>query len=75
MTIAVPFPEKSPPGYDYVLDEPKFDPAKHLALEKPKSILMLSDLGYPEEEIATKATPVAASSPFRVLSDLSLIHI
>ena len=30
---------------------------------------MLADLGYTDEDIAGKATPVAASAPFRMLSD------
>ena len=69
MSKTVPFPKDSPPGYQYLIDEPSFDAAKHLALEMPKEILMLSDLGYSADEIKGKATPVAASSPFRVLSD------
>lgn len=69
MGVAVPFPATQPPGYSWLDSEPSFDPAKHLQLEAPDEIVMLSDLGYSAEEIATKATPVAASSPFRVLSD------
>ena len=69
MGIAVPFPETLPAGYDWFDDEPVFDPARHLQLEDPTEILMLADLGYRAEEIAAKATPVAASSPFRLLSD------
>lgn len=30
---------------------------------------MLADLGYSKSEIATKATPVAATEPFQLLSD------
>lgn len=69
MGIAVPFPTTSPIGYEWLDDEPTFDPAVHLQLEAPNDIVMLADLGYTAAEIATKATPVAASSPFRVLSD------
>ncbi|NDH89172.1 MAG: hypothetical protein EBY61_11300, partial [Actinobacteria bacterium] len=69
MGIAVPFPETQPPGYAWLEDEPVFDPGRHLQLEAPAEILFLADLGYDEAEIATKATPVAASSPFRMLSD------
>jgi hypothetical protein len=69
MGIAVPFPETQPPGYAWLDDEPGFDPARHLQLEEPADIVLLADLGYTEDEIATKATPVAASSPFRMLSD------
>lgn len=69
MAIAVPFPDLQPPGYAWFDGEPTFDPAQHLQLEAPAEIVMLADLGYDEAEIATKATPVAASSPFRILSD------
>ncbi len=69
MGVAVPFPTELPPGYEWLDDEPAFDPAAHLQLEAPSDIVMLADLGYEADEIATKATPVAASSPFRVLSD------
>ena len=68
MGIAVPFPTEQPAGYVWLDDEPAFEPARHLQLEAPNEILMLADLGYSETEIATKATPVAASTPFRVLS-------
>lgn len=67
--VAVPFPNAQPAGYTWLDDEPEFDPATHLQLEDPRDVVMLADLGYGEDEIATKATPVAASSPFRVLSD------
>jgi hypothetical protein len=69
MTVAIPFPESLPHGYEWFDDEPDFDPATHLQLEQPTDIVMLADLGYGEAEIATKATPMAASSPFRLLSD------
>ena len=69
MGIAVQFPETLPTGYEWLDDEPMFDPERHLQLEAPAEILMLADLGYTEDEIATKATPVAVSSPFRILSD------
>lgn len=69
MGVAIPFPAQLPTGYEWFDDEVSFDPALHLALEEPTSILTLADLGYEADEIATKATGVAASSPFRVLSD------
>lgn len=69
MSVAVPFPSSQPPGYDWLPDEPSFDPDRHLALTEPDSLLMLADLGYSDDDIAPTATPVAASSPFRVLSD------
>ena len=69
MGIAVPFPSAQPTGYEWLEDEPAFEPAKHLQLEAPDHLVMLADLGYEADEISTKATPVAASAPFRVLSD------
>ena len=69
MALAVPFPTTQPDGYEWLDDEPVFDPARHLQLEAPDQIVLLADLGYTDAEIATKATPVAASSPFRLLSD------
>lgn len=69
MGIAVPFPETQPPGYQWLDGERPFDPAIDLQLEAPSEVIMLTDLGYDEAEIASKATPVAASTPFRVLSD------
>ena len=69
MGVAVPFPRTQPAGYEWFDDEPVFDPSRHLQLEEPDEVVMLADLGYEHDEIITKATPVAASSPFRVLSD------
>lgn len=66
---AVPFPEERPSGYDWFDDEPKFDPAVHLALESPTSKQYLIEFGYSDEVVKTKASPVAVSSPFRILSD------
>ncbi|NNE96704.1 MAG: hypothetical protein HKN24_11820 [Acidimicrobiales bacterium] len=69
MGVAIPFPTDQPPGYEWLDDEPTFDPKIHLQLEAPTEVVMLADLGYSPAEINSKATPVAASSPFRVLSD------
>ena len=69
MAIAIPFPETVPQGYAPLTDEPTFDPERHLQLEEPESIATLRDLGYAESECEGKATAIAASSPFRVLSD------
>ena len=35
-----------PNGYAALENEPEFDPAIHLALEKPETLYSLSDLGY-----------------------------
>ena len=69
MGVTVAFPSTLPAGYAWLEDEVPFDPARHLALEAPECITLLSELGYEADEIARKATPVAASTPFRVLSD------
>lgn len=68
-SAAIPFPDQFPDDYQWLPGEPEFDPAKHLALQPPDTICYLSELGYSEAEISTKATPVAASSPFQVLSE------
>ena len=67
--VAVPFPDTQPKGYERLLEEPVFDPARDLALEFPAETVMLSELGYSPDVIGSKATPFAVSSPFRVLSD------
>lgn len=68
MANAVRFPTRQPEGYTWIDDEPLFDPSIHLELEQPSEIVLLSDLGYDDAEIERTATPVALSSPFRVLS-------
>ena len=65
----MPFPTESPDGYVWFDDEPAFDPQRHLHLQQPDDVLTLADLGYTPDEIAGKATTIAATSPFRVLSD------
>ena len=69
MTTAVPFPVERPPGYAWLSDEPVFDPAVHLALGEPPATRSLAEFGYTPDEIEPTATPVAASEPFRVLSE------
>ncbi|SVA39557.1 uncharacterized protein METZ01_LOCUS92411, partial [marine metagenome] len=68
MSIAIPFPEELPEGYQWLSGEPPFDPAKHLSLEFPRQTLSLEDLGYAPEDIREKATTFGASEPFRILS-------
>ena len=68
MTAAVlPFAPQ-PPGFDWLDDEPAFDPSLHLQLEIPAVVRTLDEFGYSDSEIAATATPVAATSAFRVLS-------
>jgi len=66
---AIPFPEELPAGFEWFKNEPAFDPSVHLALEMPDTIRHLQEFGYSDEEISRKATSVAVSSPFRILSD------
>ena len=68
-TAAIPFPQQLPSGFQWFEDEPAFDPAVHLALEMPESVTHLQEFGYSDEEVSRKATSVAVSSPFRILSD------
>ena len=69
MHTALPFPATQPPGYEWLVDEPTFDPDRHLAIEEPAFVRSLEEFGYAAEEIEPTATPVAVSAPFRVLSD------
>ena len=52
---AIPFPKERPMGYEWFDDEPVFDPARHLALEKPQHIQYLTEFGYTCDEIDTNA--------------------
>ena len=68
MTVAVAFPPDQPPGYEWLDNEPTFDPNVHLALEPPAGVTMLAELGYDPPGIDGTATGMAASAPFRILS-------
>lgn len=68
-SAAIPFPDGQPVGYAWFDDEPMFDPAIHLQLETPATKQYLREFGYSDDVIASKASPVAVSSPFRILSD------
>ena len=57
-----------PSGYAALENEPEFDPAIHLALEKPETLYSLSDLGYTGETLESAPAKFAATSVFRVLS-------
>ncbi len=64
-----PFPNSMPKGYQALVDEPVFEPARHLALEAPAHIWTLADFGYGGDVIAATPSRVAAAGPFRLLSD------
>lgn len=63
------FPTVVPEGYPPLADEPLFDPARHLALEMPDTVVTLAELGYSDEEIAACPSSLGITSCFRVLSD------
>lgn len=65
----LPFPSAKPDAYIRLQDEPPFNPAQHLALEKPAQTTTLAALGYSEEEINASPSPVALTSAFRIFSD------
>ncbi|MEH2395695.1 MAG: hypothetical protein V7K21_29945 [Nostoc sp.] len=63
------FPQCSPSGYEYLPDEPIYNPQHHLALEKPTKIYRLDEFGYEESIIAKFPTNLAITSPIRLLSE------
>ncbi len=63
------FPAVHPDGFPKLTDEPQFDPAKHLQIEAPESVLSLKDLGYSDAEVADCPTDFGVTSIFRILSD------
>jgi hypothetical protein len=69
LSAPLPFPRELPPTYAAIPNEPAFDPARHLALEPPRNVWRLSDLGYTAADIAECASEVAVAGPFRLLSE------
>jgi len=69
LSAPLPFPRELPPTYAAIPNEPTFDPARHLALEPPRNVWRLSDLGYTAAEIGECASEVAVAGPFRLLSE------
>jgi hypothetical protein len=67
--LPLSFPTTRPAGLPEFEDEPRYDPAVHLALVPPTERLTLAELGYTAEEIAQCPSPIAISGPFRLLSD------
>ena len=76
LTSTLKFPHRSPDGYTYLEDEAIYQPDKHLALESPENIWLLKDFGYDQLVIDSCASPVAVTSPFRLLSDegIEVLH-
>jgi hypothetical protein len=63
------FPQELPPTYQPLTDEPAFDPARHLALERPRQVWQLAELGYTPAQIEACASEVAVAGPLRLLSE------
>ena len=59
----------APQGFELLQSEPEFCPSTHLALERPTEILLLSDFGYSQEQIADCPSDFAVTNIFRILSD------
>jgi len=66
---AIGFPNRIPESYERLRDEPAFDPARHLALEKPDRVITLEEFGYDAQSRASAPSQVAITSAFRILSD------
>jgi hypothetical protein len=58
----------APPGYGALATDVPWSPERHLALEAPNRITLLEEWG-PEAAGPTALSPVAITSPFRLLSD------
>ena len=65
----ITFPKNLPEGYQYLEDEPVYDPKKQRALEDTKDSISLHDLGYSAEEISKCPTDFAISGVARLLSN------
>ena len=72
MRRALDFPADKPAPYVCLQDEPPFDAARHLALERPDETVSLAELGYSPAEVAAAPSPLAISSAFRVFSEEGL---
>ena len=69
----LPFPNECPKEYIRLDNEPKFIASRHLCLEQPKSIYLLEDLGYSEEETTHCESFFGYCTAFRILSDEGVI--
>ncbi|USG62870.1 hypothetical protein NBZ79_07760 [Sneathiella marina] len=63
------FPDIHPDGFPALPSEPPFDPARHLALEMPETIVSLGELGYSAAEQAACPSMLGITSAFRILSE------
>ena len=69
----LPFPNECPKEYIRLDNEPKFIASRHLCLEQPRSIYLLEDLGYSEEETTHCESFFGYCTAFRILSDEGVI--
>ena len=69
LATPLPFPASAPFEVQPFPGEPVYDPARHLALEKPARSWSLGDLRYDDDAIAACSSDIAITAPFRVLSD------
>jgi hypothetical protein len=69
---AISFPQRLPAGFEPLADEPDYDPARHLALTLPESIVRLHELGYAADAVAGCPSDLAITGAFRILSDEGL---
>jgi hypothetical protein len=67
------FPQELPPSYQPLADEPAFDPARHLALEPPRQVWRLAELGYTPAQIEACASDVGVAGPLRMLSEEGVV--
>jgi len=63
------FPFDKPDVYSVLKEEPTYDPAIHLDLEKPSNIELMDEFGYSQEDIDASPSPMAVAGPFRILSN------
>ena len=65
----IAFPGSQPSGFSHLSEEPIFDAARHLALERPQSVITLGEFGYGQEVVRSCPCDLAVTSAFRILSD------
>jgi hypothetical protein len=58
----------APPGYEPLASDVAWDPQRHLELRQPERVTLLDEWG-PNVAGPTALSPVAITSPFRLLSD------
>ena len=65
----IEFPKTLPEGFEWLDDEPIFDPDVHLQFEPSQYKWRLDEIGHTQAEIAECPSNIATAGPFRVLSD------